>query len=380
MRDAPASRARAWLVLLAIAAGALAFQLMQRSRTWTERSQAGELGRQLLAAESELQAAAIAEQLGELDEAGIAPLVAALTSESLAVSDAAAAEIAQELGEWRSLPKKTSAPLAAELIRELAQQHEAIPLEHQWQVRQWAQVILLWPLRNSTVDAGALLDDCQAILELPLPPEVPLEPRLAQAEEPPPTLSVEAPSDMPAEETLAPIVDPSSLVPPATPPPTAPEMPPEPDEDTIKAPILEPRGFLPPKARRIEDDVHPKEPQPLPEGESQPLPAEGGDDLRGLPDLEVMRELHSGAVAAQEAEGELARRGYKPPHLALAWRLTDPDPKVRRRLAEALPRITGVDPRPWLLRLSEDADDEVRTAARSILKTSSDPELQSRLR
>ena len=38
----------------------------------------------------------------------------------------------------------------------------------------------------------------------------------------------------------------------------------------------------------------------------------------------------------------------------LARRATDPDPKVRRELAESLPSLPGIDAKPWLLELSYD--------------------------
>ena len=94
-----------------------------------------------------------------------------------------------------------------------------------------------------------------------------------------------------------------------------------------------------------------------------------------------MRDLHSddpATVAA--AERELTRRGYRASHVSLARQFTDPDPAVRLQLVQSLPRARGIDPRRWLLRLSEDPDEDVRSAARNILRTSQDPELLQKVR
>jgi hypothetical protein len=105
------------------------------------------------------------------------------------------------------------------------------------------------------------------------------------------------------------------------------------------------------------------------------------EDLGQLPDVEVMCQLHSSvAVQAEAAKAELQRRGYEAVHLQLARRLVDPDPEVRRRLAEALPQVAAVDVRPWLLWLTRDEEPQVRQAAITIIATSADPALRRRLR
>ena len=42
--------------------------------------------------------------------------------------------------------------------------------------------------------------------------------------------------------------------------------------------------------------------------------------------------------------------------------------KLGIKLAEQLPRLTNVDPRPWLLQLAEDEDPSVRRTAAGILQ------------
>jgi HEAT repeat protein len=63
----------------------------------------------------------------------------------------------------------------------------------------------------------------------------------------------------------------------------------------------------------------------------------------------------------------------------LARRATDPDPKVRWRLAESLPSIPGVDAKPWLLELSYDENSQVRATAITLMATSGDLDLMRRI-
>ena len=102
------SRARAWVILLALAGGVLVFQLVERTKGWIARSRAEQLGKELLAAETPEQARAVAGELGVLDEAAVEPLVQGLVSEEPMISAAAREEISRRLGAWRQLPRKAS--------------------------------------------------------------------------------------------------------------------------------------------------------------------------------------------------------------------------------------------------------------------------------
>lgn len=393
-----ASRARAWVILLALAGGVLVFQLVEHTKGWTARSRAEQLGKELLVAETPEQATAIAGELGALDEAAVEPLVRGLVSDEPLISAAAGEEISHLLGAWRKLPRKTSGKKVAALVQELAQEREAIPPEQHVAVRRWAEAILLWPLKGSGVDAAAVLADCNAILELPEPEQELVAERLArltQKEEtsdgPGSPLEVETPNnvspdDVPPEETatMAPIVSAKDMLPKQT------GSQPVADAETTDSTPLpphprEPRGIYVPRARPIEDAAPPREPETLPPGEPSLLPpvkaSAEEDDLSSVPAIEVMQDLQSGDPAAvSAAEKELTRRGYKASHLSLARQLTSSDPAVRLKLVQSLPKARGIDPRPWLLHLSEDSDEGVRSAALSILRTSQDPELLQKLR
>jgi hypothetical protein len=65
--------------------------------------------------------------------------------------------------------------------------------------------------------------------------------------------------------------------------------------------------------------------------------------------------------------------------ITFAQMLQSPDPIVRRQLAEALPRASNVDVKPWLLALCQDTNADVRYTAAGIMATTSDPDLLRRV-
>ncbi|MCE9526917.1 MAG: HEAT repeat domain-containing protein [Planctomycetales bacterium] len=395
------SKARAWVILLALAGGVLVFQLVERTKGWTARSRAEQLGSELLSAETPEQLEAIARELGTLDDAAAKPLVEALVSDDPFISAAAGNEISRLLAAWRQQPRKSSGTKVSALAKELAGKCDSIPPEQQRLARQWAEGILLWPLKGSGVDTATVLTDCEAILAMPPPDEDHLAERLArlarrkkkeqeqeQRQENP--LDVEMQTEgIPPQDfaNLPPIVSPENV----PLPPSVSESSAADDFTEVEEPNSfprnprEPRGIYVPRARPIEEASPPAEPNTLPKGEPSLLPpikaSASQEELTSLPDREVMLDLHSeDAAITAAAEKELSRRGYKAVHLSIARQLTDPDSAVRLKLVQALPRARGIDPRPWLLRLSEDRDEGVRAAALSILRTSQDPELLQKLR
>ena len=75
----------------------------------------------------------------------------------------------------------------------------------------------------------------------------------------------------------------------------------------------------------------------------------------------------------QRAEEDLRALGYEALQLELARQLTDPDPKVRRELAESLSGLPGIDARTWLFWLSRDKTPDVRLSAMTVMATMNDP-------
>jgi len=92
--------------------------------------------------------------------------------------------------------------------------------------------------------------------------------------------------------------------------------------------------------------------------------------------MDLMRELNStDPTVESKARTELTQRGFTDFHLKFARRLFDPDPAVRKEVAQMLPGLPGVDAAPWLLYLCRDDDPEVRLTAVSLIVTTGNPAL-----
>jgi len=81
----------------------------------------------------------------------------------------------------------------------------------------------------------------------------------------------------------------------------------------------------------------------------------------------------------RRAEEELRALGFEALQLELALQLTDPNPTVRRELAESLPAMPGIDARTWLVWLSRDQNADVRLTAMSVMATTGDLNLMRRI-
>jgi hypothetical protein len=93
-----------------------------------------------------------------------------------------------------------------------------------------------------------------------------------------------------------------------------------------------------------------------------------------------MQQLHDAdPQIVHHAETHLTEVGFTKLHLELARQLTSQDPMVREQLAEALPRVPGIDAKTWLVWLSRDQRAEVRAAALSVMATINDPVLLKRI-
>jgi len=139
-----------------------------------------------------------------------------------------------------------------------------------------------------------------------------------------------------------------------------------------------------PRGPREELEQLPAEPTSLERTDAADSPAgtatEMDHQMRRLEPVPLMQCLRAeDPRTARRAERELVRRGFTPVQLELAGRLTHPDPATRIELARMLPRLTTVNPVPWLLWLSEDKHPEVRLAAVSLMATTGDPDLLDRV-
>lgn len=101
------------------------------------------------------------------------------------------------------------------------------------------------------------------------------------------------------------------------------------------------------------------------------------DTIPNLPTVDLMRLLqHPNKAIAALAEQQLRKREYyQDAHIALALRLYNPKPELRKEILELLPRIPSVQPIPWLVELLRDPDPDVRFATLSYLATAKDRQL-----
>jgi hypothetical protein len=328
-----------------------------------------------------------ANQLRGLGIYGIDPLVAALFDDNTEAADAAEQALDRALDDWRQLPPAVASQCVERLARRLASRIEQMPPERRFAASRWTQQMLVWPLESSAVNVPRVLADCEYLAAECAPLRI--EQLLAAAPEPPvvadtrPAVAADkSTADESAEKAEEPSLEPTpppstdlTLVPPATAPLAA-----EPTPAPPAPRFSEPKRFLAPNAHKLAP--------PRPSRKSRPpddaKPAAASDPyawLREETDIGVMRLLHADDPRVVEAaQADLLRRGYRPRDMNLCRTLVHPDADQRRIFAQALPRIPGIDARPWLLQLTEDRDPEVRRIATAILRTSQDPEVQRRLK
>lgn len=288
---------------------------------------------------------------------GLQWTVTALTSQRAGVSFFAEQALLREADSWRIRPQPEAAERILQIAKSLTRVADQLPAARRPGVRRLVERFATWPIADA-VAARELTAACDAIVAR-MPPATDEELLLAEQEtaaERRVARALETTLPLPEPE-LPPIIDrdPRELLPPAELPPEE-ERPPPPTKGV-------PKRFFAPRAKVLpHDDTNP--PPPL-----EPPTKNLNDWVRDLADLEVMRLLHHGDYGVRHtAEKELDRRGYSAVHLPLAKQLVHPDPRERRKLAEQLPRMTNVDPRPWLLQLAEDEDQNVRRTAAGILQ------------
>lgn len=293
---------------------------------------------------------------------GLQWTVAALTNQRPGVSYFAEQALLRESDTWRIRPRAEAANRILQIAKSLAQVAEKLPLARRPGVRRLVERFAVWPI-DDAVAARELTAACEAIIAH-MPPESAEELQLALNEDFNERRVARAlePTVPELEAPLPPIINrnPSELQSPENLPPPEPEGPPPPPAKAV------PKRFFAPRANELPAiaDASNSASQPL-----EPPTKNLHDWMRDLADLEVMRFLHHGDYGVRyTAEKELDRRGYAAEHLPLAKQLVHPDAKERRKLAEQLPRMTNVDPRPWLLQLAEDEDQTVRRTAAGILQ------------
>lgn len=356
-----------WLALFTILLScAMVLTASLLGPVWSHRLQTRLAEREL----AELEALENQRLSGKFDEwldrghEGLQWTVGALINKRPGVSYFAEQALLRESDSWRIRPRIEAAERIVQIAQELSRVAPRLPAERRSGVRRLVERFAVWPIDDSA-QARALTSACDAIIAR-LPPETTEELLLAEREREDRLLAALVRPTIPVLEAPLPTIidrDPSELLPPENLPAPESEDPPAPP---VKKPV--PKRFFAPRASEITplvigDPAEAIAPQPEPPQKNLP------DWMRGLADLEVMRLLHHGDYGVRyTAEKELDRRGYAAEHLPLAKQLVHPDPRERRKLAEALPRLTNIDPRPWLLQLAEDTDQDVRRTAAGILQ------------
>ena len=314
-----------------------------------------------------------AEEIAAFDADGVPILVRALHADQDEVVHAAGKALTERVARWRLLPVRKSSEYIAVLASALAEDVGHYHPRGHVIAMDLASEALLWPIDRDRVDGLALVENCEKVIRrtriTPPPRETVTAPPVTPLPDIPPTL--------PATPTTAP----------ATPPLHGGGLPVDVTQLPASLPPLErvtegdaPKTLVPHQPRQIAEDAA------LPAVERpgvKTLPyARIGTEvlMSNLSDVEVMRYLHAAhAEEVQAAEDELPRRGFQSQHLHVARQLTHDDPRVRRRLAQQLPRQDAIEPRAWLLELSRDRDLSVRLAAATVMATSRDLTLLKRL-
>nr|WP_123784619.1 hypothetical protein [Pirellula staleyi] len=396
MDAAAPRRTQRWWIASALA-GAICFTIgapivWWKSREWTEAAYISQLVRDVeLASPDNLQTRVA--MVTAIDDVGIAALVELLASERAEVTLAASRAIDAQLSEWQHLPPSMAQQRVLRLAKLLVELAPDLSADQRQRVVTIGEKLLRWPFPDDPAGAAELLATCEVLVTLPLK-EVPDELRIANA-----VLPREIVGDASRERSM----DEGNAI--AIPPIAGSNLPVAPEGDdrlpTVVGPSLPPSLTINPgqvpQAAELGDqprEIVPAEPGPFvaPRAEviesaekpDEPTNREVGatidrryDYLTLLADLEVMQRLSStDEHLARAAEEELRARGYESQHLQLALVVVSSDPAKRLALAESLPSMRGIDPRPWLLHLATDADPAVRTTARAILKTTSDPALR----
>ncbi len=137
--------------------------------------------------------------------------------------------------------------------------------------------------------------------------------------------------------------------------------------EEIRLPELPP--YTPPEIEPVENPNLPVEKTRL--GQT---PLEHIADL-GTPDLMRLLQHPDKAVCAI-AEQQLRKRDhFQDAHIALAFRLHNPNAQTRKEIIELLPKIPSVQPISWLMELLRDSDPDIRLSAITFVLTSKDRRL-----
>lgn len=387
------SLSHAWGLLAALVLVFVAVSLVWQ--WWTPREWLAERWLEALDEAPEEEVATRVAQIAELDEAGIDPLVECLDSPRTSVVDAASSELGNRLDRWELLPAAESSAKIALLVKAMQSRAAKWPAAPLRTASDFAHRALRWRLDTQTPAAMEIVAGCEAVLRASaaLNRTVAAPVSLAVFSEDP---SAANPRDSWGDSRASseilkhvafddPQHPPSADLPLDVFPLPAPPPWPAAEGKAAASPAQSEEGPLPITEPALLSPL-PGRPVPLAE-----LPAVSGDAAPNRPRavgqsaefvrlLAIMRNLHGDAAGVAAAEAALRQAGLDDLRLEIARRITDPDPLKRKDIAEQLPRVPGLDARPWLIALSQDSDLAVAATASRVLATSGDPDLQAAAR
>ena len=365
MDAAAKSKRRNWLVvlLLAAAAGWGAWALAPRADLVTYWQQ------QLLELPDN-EVIDVLDQLAGRGDVGVQVLATSLGSSRTIVATRSEALLRGELARWRQLSPGMAAPRLAVLAEALATHVEQYEPERRAVAAELAEAILLAPHDTHSAHPTNLARHCHRILEAADNAPLETQPRH------------DAAAARAATALRTPLVQHAPTTPTAN--TSLPPLPLTPASSPAPQPL--PPAHVPPQPLSTKPDDTPlptttaQKPDATPASATRPLgPAPTASVLARTPAVELFTLVHSDGPAAREAAMELKRRKFTPRQIEVGLGVTHPDPQVRRQWAEALPGLAGVEAKPWLLWLCNDAEPEVRRTVLTLLATSDDPEMLARV-
>lgn len=325
-----------------------------------------------LAAVPDAQARELLGEIAALGRRGLPLLAEALESPRPAVVLAARQALVEEVDRCELLPPSEAAARLAVVAEALAQRVERYGPEARVVAADLAVRLLRWPPSGDPRLSARITSDCERVLQagvLPVAADASLggsQPRgqgLARLRQPRGVRPGERHETLELGDLQYPPLPPLlAATPPALEEPA--RLPPLADAKPLLAASRAAAVAGPtPAAREIVLTGH----EPAPES------------LADRSVAEVFALWHSPMPEKRiAAEAEFRRRRFTVRQMEVGKGLTDPDPQTRRRWVEALPGLSGIDARPWLLWLSRDEDPGVRSTTMTLMATSGEPSMVQR--
>ncbi|MBS0210007.1 MAG: HEAT repeat domain-containing protein [Planctomycetes bacterium] len=323
-----------------------------------------------LATMSDAEAVAMLDQLSTRGDEGIAILAASMASQRRPLAQQSATLLRSKLDEWELLSPRAATPRLMVLADALSNHVQQYDADARNSAAEFITRILLWPIDAERVDRPRLNVACQRVLQAIASGEAAAAKPAGSSDQVTANLTLPQMSRADRGGVQS-------------------DLPPGPPQMAMNsgAPRVEPRR-LPPaattQARNIDagDTAASNMPARVPENDpSAPtLPTIAAVNYSNLNVVQLCSYLNDAeASLATAAKQELAARGISARQMEVGAGVTNPDPSVRRRFAEMLPGMTGIDAKPWLMHLSNDEDASVRLTAMTLMATSRDPAMLARV-